>query len=347
MTPRRRNPENKALPERWRFKHGAYYFRVPAGQESRWDGKTEFRLGKSIHEAYRTFASRVEPGNSIRTMAQLFDRYTIDVLPKNKPKAQESKRLAIRRLRPVFGSMPLEEVLPMHAYRYIDLVTRKHGAASANRDFEVLSHAMSMAVTWGVLERNKLKHQVVKNKIERRERYVEDWEIEAALTVAHPTIAAYIGVKLLTGLRRGDLLRLSSDQLLEDGILVKTGKTGAGLLIEWTQELRQAVDKAIAIRPVQHVPWIFCTRNGDRYIKDDGSANAFDSLWQRFMRKVLAKTEVKERFQEKDLRKKTASEMSIELAQRLLGHASSDTTRRHYRLLPEKVTPHSIQKKRR
>ena len=98
------------------------------------------------------------------------------------------------------------------------------------------------------------------------------------------------------------------------------------------------------MRPKDNVRSLFCTRNGDPYIKEDGTANAFDSLWQRFMRKVIAKTEVKDRFQEKDLRKKTASEMSIELAQKLLGHASSETTRRHYRLLAEKVSPHTLKR---
>ena len=45
MAPYSRKPENKPLPERWRYKHGAYYYRVPPGSEKHWDGKTEFRLG--------------------------------------------------------------------------------------------------------------------------------------------------------------------------------------------------------------------------------------------------------------------------------------------------------------
>ena len=44
MAPRKRNSENRPLPERWRFKHGAYYYRVPPGLEASWDGKKEFRF---------------------------------------------------------------------------------------------------------------------------------------------------------------------------------------------------------------------------------------------------------------------------------------------------------------
>lgn len=46
--PKRRNPENKGLPARWTVRHGAYYYRVPPGLESMWEGKTYFHLGRSL-----------------------------------------------------------------------------------------------------------------------------------------------------------------------------------------------------------------------------------------------------------------------------------------------------------
>lgn len=95
-------------------------------------------------------------------------------------------------------------------------------------------------------------------------------------------------------------------------------------------------------RPKDIVPWLFCTRGGNCYVKEDGPANAFDSLWQRFMMRVVSKTTAELRFQEKDLRKKTASDMSLEGAQRLLGHSSVATTRKHYRLLGDFVEPHTL-----
>jgi integrase len=62
---------------------------------------------------------------------------------------------------------------------------------------------------------------------------------------------------------------------------------------------------------------------------EDGTANAFDSLWQRFMARVLAKTTVEERFTEHDLRAKSASDAETpDRAQELLAHADSATTRR-------------------
>lgn len=342
--PKARNKENRSLPSRWRYKHGGYYYRVPPKLRAFWDDKTEFLLGRSLQQAYQTFSTRVQADEDSRTMGQLLDRYTIDIVPGKSAKSQESNRISIQRLRSVFSDTPVTLVKPKHAYKYIDLVTKKHGPTSANRDYEVLSHALSMAVQWGVIDRNPVKGQVRKNKIEPRDRYVEDWELEEALTVAHPVIRAYIVLKLLTGLRRGDLLRLEEKQLTDSGIFVRTGKTGAALMIEWTEELREAVSACLNARPKDIVPWLFCTRKGNPYVKHDGSANAFDSLWQRFMKKVVTKTKVTERFQEKDIRKKTASDMSLETAKQLLGHTSAATTRRHYRLKGDRVKPHSIKK---
>jgi integrase len=57
------------------------------------------------------------------------------------------------------------------------------------------------------------------------------------------------------------------------------------------------------------------------------------------MEKALKETELKERFQERDLRAKTASDMPLELATTLLGHADARVTRRVYRRRPDVVKP--------
>ena len=85
---------------------------------------------------------------------------------------------------------------------------------------------------------------------------------------------------------------------------------------------------------------LFCTRTGQPYVKQDGTANGFDSIWQRFMAKVLAETTVTDRFTEHDLRAKCASDAeSLEHAQQLLAHAEATTTKRIYRRRGEVVRP--------
>lgn len=343
MSPKPRSPGNRRLPKRWALKHGAYYYLVPPGQEAQWGGKRWYRLGKTEAEAYRAWSERLQDHDTITTIGALLDRYSQEIIPTKAPKSQESNRTAVRRLRPVFAAMPVGDIKPRHIYQYRDIVTRKHGPSSANRDIEVISHALSVAVEWGIIDRNPIKGQVRKNRIPRRERYIEDWELAEASKAAGPMLRAYITLKVLTGLRRGDLLRLKLSDLQPDGIHVqphKTAKsTGQRLIIEWTPSLTAAVDAAKDARTKITGLTLFSTRLGQPYVREDGSANAFDSLWQRFMVRALRDTGLVERFQEKDLRKKVASDLPLEHARALLGHASAETTKRHYRIRGERVKP--------
>ena len=181
-----------------------------------------------------------------------------------------------------------------------------------------------------------------------RTRYVEDWEIVEALALTPKRksgsvrmIQAYIRIKMLIGLRRGDLLRLRMSDITGAGIKVKPRKTknttGITRTYEWTPELRAAVDMAIAARPLDIAPWLFCTKTGAEYFDEDtGRPDGWNSIWQRFMARLLKETKIKERFTEHDLRAKCASDAeTLERAKQLLGHADSKITERVYRRKPE------------
>ncbi len=73
--------------------------------------------------------------------------------------------------------------------------------------------------------------------------------------------------------------------------------------------MRALVDEILKIPPRGNgdAP-LFTTRRGKPYNDALGRCNAFDSPWQRFMDKAMKDTAVTERFQERDLRAKVASE---------------------------------------
>ena len=90
---RQRNKEHQGLPARWRWKDGAYRYLVPKGQEDQWDGKTEFRLGKTESEMYLTLAGRIAASEgAIRTIGQLLDRYLYEVVPDHSPADETAER---------------------------------------------------------------------------------------------------------------------------------------------------------------------------------------------------------------------------------------------------------------
>ena len=356
--PRPRKPENRGLPARWRRLHGAIYYQVPPGDEALWDGKQLFRLGASLPEAYRAWADRIEVSPvKVRTIADLLDRYLAEVVPTKAAATQTGNAIQIAELRKRFGHFALDEIRPTHVYQYADQrrhkVTGKKSPVSAHRELEVLSHAYTKAVEWGYIERHPFKGEVRLTGEKPRDRYVEDWEVVECLALASRrkkgsvlAIQAYMRIKLMTGMARGDLLRLAAVHLKDDGIHVQrhktAGSTGKRTIYEWTPELRAAVDLAKAVRP-KLSPFLFCNREGECYIDETtGEAHGWDSMWQRFMDRVLAETKVTERFTEHDLRAKCASDAgSLEHARALLAHADSRTTDAVYRRRPERVQPTS------
>ena len=349
--PRTRRPENKGLPARWRLYHGAYFYSVPPGLEHRWDGKKQFKLGRTLAEAHRNWAARVEVCHTeLRTIAQLCDRYGLKVVPSKAPANRRGQVAAIARLRAVFGRMQIVDFGPTHAYQYRDR-RRQQAPTAANRELEILSHMFTKAIEWGA----RADHPMIGGKFRKikpppRDRVVTDAEVLAALSIkprrrrgSVRACQAYIRLKLMTGLRRTDLLSLRVQDLTEEGIAVHPSKTrhssGKRSCREWSDRLRQVVAECLAARPVDISPWVFCTDVGESYAREDGSANAWESMWGRFMDRVVRETGI-ERFQERDLRAKAATDAdSLAHAQALLDHASAATTKRIYRRLPERVKP--------
>ena len=145
-----------------------------------------------------------------------------------------------------------------------------------------------------------------------RTRYVEDWEILECAKVktqrkkgSVEAINAYIQLKIITGMDRGDILRLKMCDLKEDGIHNVRGKTenktGKGTIYVWTPDLRAAVDLALETRP-KDSEFLFCTRKGTGYYNEaTGRCDGWKGMWTNFMEKLLEQTKVTERFTEHDL----------------------------------------------
>jgi integrase len=207
--------------------------------------------------------------------------------------------------------MKLTDLEPQHIYKYVDTRLDKKGNKSPStglHEIRIFKHAFTKAVEWGLIARHPFKGEVRLKGAKSRTRYVEDWEIVEALAL-EPTrkrgsvlmIQGYIRIKLLLGIRRGDMLRIRISDITDAGIVVKPHKTenstGIVRTFEWTPELRAAVDMAKAARPIDLAPWLFCTRHGEGYFDEEtGEATGWDSMWQRFMARLLEDTKIMERF---------------------------------------------------
>jgi integrase len=354
--PRPRLNINNGLPKRWRFTHGAYYYSVPKGCEQHWEGKKTFKLGDTLPAAYAVWAQRInKPVEKSSSIADLLDRYALQVVPTKAPKTRVDNNRQIVRLRAVFGELTLTDLQPKDIYTYLDRRRNGHeskGLVSARREIALLSHAFTKAVEWGYIARHPFKGEIRLDGENPRTRYIEDWEIDECLALsakpndrATPMVQASIRIKCATGLRRGDILRIKISDIKTDGIHVSPHKTRKRspkkIIFSWTPELRAAVQAAKDTHPVDISPWLFCTRRGECYVDEaTGDAPGWSSLWKRFMRRVMTETKVTERFTEHDIRAKAGSDSgSAQSAQELLAHENLSTTQRIYRRKPRVVIP--------
>lgn len=251
---------------------------------------------------------------------------------RRKPRTQSDYLDAIRRLRPVFGEMLAEDLRPKHVYGYM---SRRGSPVRANREIAVLSNVLQLAIELGCIDQNPCR-QVRRNEECPRTREVSDAEVSAFIPPCPDWLRAYLQVKLLTGLRQGDMLRLTVRSVTDEGLLIVTEKRGKRLLFQWTEQLRTAIDAARAIqRPISSL-YLFNSNRGTQM-----TSQGFKSAWARAMKVAIASGAFAERFAENDLRAKVASDARDmgQDATSMLGHSSDAVTRRHYIRGTQKVEP--------
>lgn len=107
---------------------------------------------------------------------------------------------------------------------------------------QVLAYAAEEGLREGFNPIDNIKTRAMK----QRTRIVTDAEVAAiktaAATATRGALPLAIDLALTTGQRIGDVLKMRWQDVTAEGVLVRQQKTGAALLIEWTPELRKAVE---------------------------------------------------------------------------------------------------------
>ena len=320
----RKRKTNQHWPARWREHHGAIYYQVPPDQRAIWDGKTMFRLGKTEAEAWAHWYARTEVSVDVpNTIAAAMDRYQSDVLPGKAVRTQQGYRASLAKLKPVFGHMPPSALKPHHVYAYMS----RRPPIAANREKAVLSAVMTECVRWGAVDRN-LVREVKRNPEKPRTRYVDDAELEHFLRFCSPFLRAYVQLKMLTGLRQGQLLTLTPSDWDGEWLTPAVAKGGQPNTFQG-DGLPEVIAELRDLQSGEEYTHIVGDRKGKPYT--DGG---FRAIWRRAMAKFVA--DGGERFREHDLRSKVASD-DPERATDRLGHRSPATTRRHDNRKPIQV----------
>lgn len=308
-------------PERWDFRKGAIYYRPRASERAEWGGKYYYRLGTTEAEAFTAWAEK-HPRIVPRTISMGIALYKASRRwSKLADKTRKEYGKSLVRIELVFGSMRPQDLLPTDVYAYLD----ERPLVAGKRDVSALSRVMSECVRAGVIKHNPCL-DVDREEEEGRDRYVTDAELASFASTCGAELQARLAVLSLTGTRPGQIRKLTLFAWDGEGLTVESSKRGRK--VRYTgPRLKATITAMLAERKGKRAKseFLFPNRSGKMY-----TADGWSTQFQRAMK--LWGEAGNERFQERDLRAKVATDSeSVSEAQERLGHQSSSTTNRVYR----------------
>ena len=291
------------------------------------DGRRHWEpLGSSLPEAKlkwaRIEAERREPTRG-ETVAAMLHYYRVKHLPALAERTQKDRSAHLDVLEKAFGHMRPDSVRPQHIAQYLE----KHKSpVAANRQIGTLSVAYTKGMRVGMASRNPCLG-VERNKEEARDRYVTDAEFLAVKALADEHGQAVMDLAYATGMRQGDLLKLTPSHITNDGLVLRQGKTGQRQVMVLTPELADVIARLKASRTALGFTLIR-RRDGKPY-----TSSGFKAWWQRLQRKAIREKAITERFTFHDIRAKSATDAEDQGhdSQVLMGHTTRKQTETYLR----------------
>jgi integrase len=312
----RTRTKDRHLPACVYQKHGAYYL----VKNGKWQ-----RLGNDLHAALTEYARLVAAPQD--GMPALIDKAMPACLEGRAESTVKQYQHCAGLLKEAFADFRPEQV------RHGDIVQMMDGfkdrQAIANRMLTVLRLVFRWALDRELVEADPTV-SVQRFKQNSRDRLISDREYAAIYKMAAPWLQCIMDLCYLTGQRISDVLKIERAHLQDDGIFIEQQKTGKKLIVGWTPELREAVERAKKTSgTVRDMNYLLTTRNG--------RLRSHKNVWWSF--KLAAKNAGVENVTLHDLRAMAGTEAERQGIDptALLGHTDRRTTRIYLRDKSAKV----------
>lgn len=306
MRPRKKD---RHLPPCVYLRHGAYWL-VKAGK---WT-----RLAADLPAALAEYARlHAQPKGG---MEALIEEAMPHILKGKAEATIKQYKVAARRLQEMLIEFAPQQVTPRHVAQIRRTLSGSY--AIANRTITVLRLVFDYALEEQLVDSNPCVG-IKRIAQETRTRRILPSEYNAIKAKAKPLLQVVMDLCFLTGQRIGDVLTIRRADLKDEGIYIEQQKTGARLMVAWTPELREAVDRAKALHgqvasmyllkgvrtqaPTYHMIWKQWTKACDEAGVEDANIH--------------------------DLRAMSGTEAEAQGhdPQKLLGHADAKMTKRYLR----------------
>ena len=274
------------------------------------------------------------------TFVQAAQRFQLEEMPSKKENTQNGYKSSLKRLNLFFGGsdpVALEDIDAGHIKDY--LTWRKETPVGANRDLELFSTIWTMCspANWNYINKECPIKGIKKNKEKPRDVYVEDYIYELLYRYGTQELQDAMRMAMMLGQRPSDMLKIHTG-LIHNGILsFKQNKTSNPLRFKVTESLQEIITR--------RAPY-----GGYLFLNLRKRKMSVSNLWDRYKKaRAIAIQKHPEHAEElaqaqfRDLRAKSATDKSLvsseEAAQKLLGHADLNITKRVYIRREKEIDP--------
>lgn len=227
--------KSRILPACVYQKHGGYYL----VKKNKWHF-----LGRDLATALHEYARRISVPKG--SMEQLVDEAMPHITAKVKPNTKKQYELAAKRIKDAFAEFTPQQVKPK------DVAQLKRALSDtpnmANRIISVLRSIFDYALESELVDSNPTIG-IKRLEEAKRDRYMTDSEFNAIYSHANDRLQVIMDLAYITAQRIGDVLKIKRSDIVDEGILFKQEKTGSRLIVQWTPQLREVVERAKGLQP--------------------------------------------------------------------------------------------------
>ena len=240
-----------------------------------------------------------------------------------------------------FGDLYLDEITRYHVESYQSKRSKEVSVYTVNREITILKGICTKAVDWGFLIKNPVKG-VKLGKEKPRERFLSPEEIGKLVEACGkepmaPYLRSVVIIALFTGLRKNELLNLKREHIYmdRDVLKVEEGKGGYRRFVPLHPTTKREIAKLLL-------------KGKSEYLIHDKKGQPFQDIKKSF-NSAVKRAKLKD-VHFHDLRRTFGTlgaldaRMDEKAMQRLLGHASIETTMKHYIMSTEEHEKEAIKR---
>jgi len=236
-----------------------------------------------------------------------------------------SWKIMLKEIRQEFGNKKVDEITALEVSSFYNKVKERASVSTANRYLTLLKMIFNKGIKWELVDSNPVSKVSKGKEPPGRLRYLSVYEIKNLLNACNKRILPIVLCALLTGMRRGEILKLKwKDVDLENNVIyLKETKSGKGRVIPIMSQLKE----------------LLLRLKKNSISDEDRVFNVPYITLRRYFKKALIKANISN-FRFHDLRHTFASYFvmatnDLSSLQQILGHSTPIMTQRYAHLSKE------------